>query len=229
MARQQGKKLSKNQRRQVKNIVQSEISPEMKNVIYEEPATSVTSAGYLVDITAGIAKGLEDYERVGDTIKLKEMLFNYEVLMGQSLIFTTDTYNHVRIIVFRWYGQAGPAALPTIGDVLSTTGLVTNVFKQYNQQNIDAGLLRICYDRSHEIFSTPVYTGSVTQNFPGVDSTDGVMNKKLSLKKLGKHDVNWSDNATYGSNHIFLLAISDSTVSPHPEFEWSSTIRYTDS
>ncbi len=167
-------------------------------------STNFTNAGYLVQMT-GLGQGTQNGQRTGDVITVRKFTLNYRIYSQNS-----DAFNTCRILVFRWKPNSTLVS-PTLASVTNGTSITSSMWMydwQYSSQFV------ILYDRIHFL------AGTATA--PDVSGTQGAsfeipLNLRLEYTGTGSTDH---------SNGLYLLAMSESAVPPHPAIEWMSRIQY---
>lgn len=165
-------------------------------------ATNVGTITNLVLPTQGTGAG----QRVGDTIQLRRMTFNYTVSTQNA-----DIFNRVRLVLFIWKPNAFLVA-PTIATLTNGTGTTTTQWMydwQYSNQ------FTILYDKIHYL------SGLATA--PTVGGCQGG-----SIEMNLNSRVEFSPGATLGSNQLYLAYISDSLVAPFPLLEYGSRVQFSE-
>lgn len=114
-----------------------------------------------------------------------------------------DTVNIMRVILFQWKPSSTTA--PVITDVLQTA----HRFSHYNHDK--KGLYRVLYDTTFNLNDTNRRQQLIKRN----------LKPKLKTLKFEAAGVN-------GMNHIYLLGISDSSVSPNPAVQLDFRLQFKD-
>jgi len=143
-------------------------------------------------------------QRTGDTVFLKQILFNYNVQVDFN-----DVFDSVRVIMFQWYPNSGLVA-PIVADILQTA----SVSAFYNWQL--SSQYSILYDKVHfmaGVATSP--TSSSNQGFYGEISMKNVMRR-----------VEFTAGSAFGSGELFLLVISDSSLVPNPAYTGRTRVIY---
>lgn len=76
MAKFKRTKLSKVQKREVKQMIESEVVPEVKNSVLEVTLSTVSSSATIAPVTTTIQQGSSAIQRVGNEIKLVDFTFS---------------------------------------------------------------------------------------------------------------------------------------------------------
>lgn len=167
-----------------------------------------TTGGYwtpVVSMTTAIAKGSNDYERIGNTIFLKSFLLNWHFkittydVVGSSIRF--------RLILFRWFKDTSPTTGEILQDSTDSKGFITSYNSDHNQ------FYHILYDRKYTFtdqITKPSIGGRFWRSFPS-----GTMAK-------------W-DNAGASTGHIYYLVWYESgSVNDVAYFGSNNKLHFTD-
>lgn len=209
-------KLTKVQKKQVKMIVAKGV--ELKQ-FPSYSAGSVTSSGSMIRMTS-ISQGASGINRIGDECVLHKVTWRADALVAGG-----DEYNNVRFIVFRWY-QDDNTSTPQVSDILDdTAGLTYRFMSPLNHQT------RTKY---HVMLDQTI---TVTNTFTAATQTSWVdsykVGKRLNIygRRLGRKTIQFTAAPQYGSNHIYLLVVSDSAAASatHPQYQFSAETWFSDS
>lgn len=143
--------------------------------------------------------------RDGNQISLAGMYGKWKCTLG-------DSYNDMRVIVFIWK----PDTTPSLTSVLDPTAVAANRGATANYNIPNAGLYKVLYDKTIIV--------------DGNDPTSAIQNINLK-RQVNKHRVIYDDDAasaTTGQYRLYLVAVGDSGVTPHPEIELDARVSYTD-
>lgn len=195
---------------------------EMKsyNRTFDWNLTSSQSS-HVTDI-CNMVQGTQIGQRVGNKVTLKaaRVIYQWEL---PATGWTGDYYNTVRVMMFQWK-LSGTATVPTFSEI--THSATANAFlKSVDvEQRKNVVLL---YDKTVRLVA-PTAANS-TANYRIYNGAHYFRDDiKLDLRYCAK-DVRFdSDAESTGDNHIFIVAVSDSTVSPHPQVFFHSEVMYTD-
>lgn len=179
------KSLSVKQKAKVQQIVKKVIKKdqEWKHFrLNQNTATDV--AGIIQDCTL-VSQGDTDTTRDGDMLQASSLGVRYSLTQNES------SHNIVRMIFLQWY----PSSVPTVSDILLVTGGL-EVLSMYNTDQ--APNYKILYDKTHYM----------NQRFTSASS---VVGKSMKLKSF-RPKFQYVASTTVGTNHIYMLAISDSAI-----------------
>jgi hypothetical protein len=154
-----------------------------------------------------VSQGLGDSSRVGDSIDVIDVSFNFALYVG-------DAQQICRVIIVQWAGPIVAATPLDTPDILLNAGVnANNIIAPYNQDNMDGLQLRILYD---EII--PMSTSwNVTQS------------RQHKILHGFQKRIQYVAASNTGYYKMSMHFFSDSTVLPSPSVNGSVLIRYTDS
>lgn len=182
------RRLNKRQMSQVKRMISLRQETKVFPIYFN--ATNVPTTPAIVHLTS-ISQGVGAQSRIGQEIRLVAMKARYEWRVA-------DSTNTIRMIVFQWHGDSTDT--PTSADILEDdtggTGqpwLSPTKFFARNFTVLRDKLADI------EVAANEVITGTWT----------------IPLKKIRKRVTFGASNAS-GTNHIYILFLSDSTATTHP-------------
>lgn len=217
------RKLNPRQAQQVKRIVGQRIETKSFDQGYE---VNATTAGDVKSIT-GTLQGDANYERIGDEIVVKKILFRYMINIPEDELIPFvdhDAFVSVRIVLFKWHLD-DTITLPSQGSLFSTVG--PSPIKMFNFDDRDK--YTIVYDKVHHVGTTPVFDGTdvdLAAYAGSVYTTRSAIN--LFGKKLGSHKINYVDNLATGMGNYYVYVGSDSSTIPHPTVSYTTQVHYTD-
>lgn len=194
----------------VKRIVRKQINRnlETKFLCTQSVAVGVNTTPNFTTILVP-ALGNTENERIGDTITLKSLYYNYSVQYE-------DSTNVFRIIIFQWMQDSSLNA-PIVNSILEQSSATTQdyVYSPYSMNN--AQNYRILYDRTHLVQQQGtqiVHRKGYITKFP---------NRKIVFTNASGGSVS---NIKRGQ--IYVLTMSDSSVAPHPDWNATFKLNYTD-
>jgi hypothetical protein len=136
-------------------------------------------------------------------------MFNFSLYTVNSDIVTT-----VRLIFFRWIPSTALIA-PVVASILEAPS-AANVLSHFNFQLQDN--FKILHERQFQASGITVA--------PTVASNFGSTGFRVTLRD--NPEIEFTQTATTGTNHLYLLAISDSAVTPFPILNFSTRLYYED-
>jgi len=220
------KKLTPEQKKEVKRMIESDI--EHKCGFYNLSTGSVLSTGSIIGLATIITQGSTFTTRVGDQINLTSFQFKYKIWSDSTTfaaLASTDPWNAVRVIIFRWRSDTAIGGNPTMADILNT-GAADIITAVYNyDQKAD---YQILFDQTHAVTNMTVWNGSAAEVGPGPGTLFCSPYHRLYGKKLGKKKITYNANGTTNTDGIYLLVVSDSAFSPHPQLSFNASIEFTD-
>jgi hypothetical protein len=171
-------------------------------------AIALSAAGTIQPLTP-ILSGDQIYNRTGNQIDYKslEIMFETDIPAAGP---TSDVFDNVRVIIFEWKDDDG-VFVPTKANIVDA--LFTPVELSIEPLNIDEkGNFRILFDGFHSV------------NHASVPSL--ITRKDIALR--GKGIYSTGPGSFTGVGMLYLLAWSDSLLTSHPQFSFTSRLRYTE-
>lgn len=156
-----------------------------------------------------VPQGDSQSTRVGDFIQPLRLLFNYSLYCVNSDIVTT-----VRLIFFTWTPDTA-LVIPTVANILQAPSSA-NVLSHFNFQTQDN--FHILWDRQFQASGIPAA--------PTVNSNFGATGMSVPLR--GKREIEFTPANTTGTNQMYLLALSDSSLTPFPILNFAARLYYED-
>lgn len=196
------KPLSK-QEKKMYNIAKQVYNKETRSQVgyhYHDDSSGsaqVSTTGAIYTLTKGIPQGDTQKSRTGSMVTLKSMLLRYAVKGA-------DATNLMRVIVFQWNCSGDP----TMADVIQSTASEQwlQPLNTENSSNINV---------IHDNLIALTYTGTAITCY-----------KEYKKWKFGLKSF-WTEGAaTNEKGNIYMLVISDSNVTAHPEFQHHVRFRY---
>jgi len=218
--------LTRGQKALVQKMIKSSLASheEIKYYVFGFTATSVLNTGFVVPITQ-VTQGIAHNQRLGDRIRPVSLSLRFElVASANTLLAAADQWNSVRIIVFRWYDDSTPA-FPVTNDILIAGTSTFRTLAPYNRS--ESPRYKILSDKVYKLENTPVWNGAATLYEIGPGSTRNV--EMMFNGKIINHLMEFENSAITGSNQVFLLAVSDSSFTPHPQMSLDMELGFTDS
>jgi len=193
---------------QVRQMIKSAVHEDLEQKWFDTAAAgnSVNSAASLGSITP-IPQGNTAVSRVGIDVQPTEVLSQY------TWVGSTDVTNLVRMIIFQWHPDNAIDS-PSLGEILETSILGVNL-GAYEQYSIPSEQkYKILYDRSFSLVN-----GSSADTLQVTVPMHRIRGKMLPMKFIG---------ATTGTNMLYVLYVSDSSVVPHPTITVFHRVRFLD-
>lgn len=158
--------------------------------------------GYVLQLINGIGQGAGDFNRVGNEVCAGS-------LHARLGITFPDVTNRVRVMLF-WDKQPN-GTVPTAADLLT-----------YTLQAVDSFLNPDSKARFHVIYDKLLSGGA-----NGTVATS--INRKFNLRKKRVLFKGTTDDiASIQSNALYLLVMSDSVATPHPDIRYMFRYIYSD-
>lgn len=202
-----GRKLNDRQKTQVKRL----IGTRQETKFYSSTLVSaaVSSSATLYDVT-NPGQGDTDQTRDGDRLYAKKLYVRMSLTVA-----TGDVTNLVRIIWFQWFPSTTTLA-PTVSDILllGPSG-AADVYSHYSHDRRQ--MFSILYDK---VFTL---SGSAT-----IVTTSSQKRMTYILHPKRKQ-MQFDNGASTGTNHIWLMTISDSSAVSHPQIVSAQKFMFTDS
>lgn len=184
-------------------VVESKLDEtvETKFHINKLLSVNVDTTGSIYQLSS-IPIGTGDESRLGDQVTAKSLRFNYRVTVG-------DTHNLVRVALFQ-FTDSNANGNPTIGNCLQDV-LYPDI-SPWTHDNIRSKRIKVLYDRVH---------------FVNADREVEVA--YVNVNKGFTRNIHYENGSTTnGKNQIYALVISDSGVTPHPQFSLYNKLQFTD-
>lgn len=192
-------------KQQVRSMLQSQkLGRDELKWFDAQIALSATSTGSVTNLTA-IPQSVGPSARTGIEIDYDKLMLNVIVSYGDP------SFNVVRIIIFKWIPHTN-YVLPTVNDILGPglVGTTRDYLSHYNE--------------------------STKQNFQILSDNLNYLctSSSVAVKSGTPHFINlrgrarFSDAATFGTNSVHMLVISDSNAAPHPGLVGVTRVFYTD-
>lgn len=214
------KPLNPREEQQVKRLIRKR--QETKFFVLPTATYSQSTTAAVTGISA-IPEGDTDNERNGDKLQwVKSIRLKYTIRTPSYQAMTQPAYN-VRVIVFQWKEESTPAP----GDILLTgPSTVVDWLSFYSWDK--KSLYTILYDRTHVLSGNGFFDTTADINTPSTTTSAITRSAVINIKKA-KKDAQFLSGTVTGINKFWVLTISDSTVSPHPNITMDTQVFFTDS
>lgn len=172
------------------------------------PLLGVSSTPSIFELSP-VSEGDDEHQRTGLTINPSFL----KVSLQMALASESETYNDIRVIIFRWFDNG----LPSYENVIEPS---TGVF---------LGALQI--DNPTKWVVNPRYQILMDKRVRvDIDDRTGylVFNKKFKALSKIKYNSSTGTGTAHEHGGLFMLIVSDSTVTPHPAIKGFSRLTFTD-
>lgn len=172
---------------------------------------NVTSSGSIISVLSNLVRGdagLNEFS--GNDLRPQALLIKYYMM-------TNQTYNSVRLLVFQWFDSSVPVpsgilqSTSTSFATISPT-LVTN--KRY---------IKVLYDKTH-IMAPTAADGAGNVVGWGTQEPQTIY---IPGKRLRPVRYNSTTNVVQ-DGQIYVLAISDDSLTSYPQLFWYSRVTFSD-
>lgn len=220
-----GPPLSPAQKKAVRNIIASNIETKYAT---EGLSTTISNAGVFWQVTT-FAQGLQGYARLGDRVDVHRIELNYKLVAPVGgLITAADTYNTIRVILFRWK-MDDAADPPAVAKILSVPLNAAHTdITQYNYNRDMQEKWSIISDETHIIYNQPVWDGTNVVYKPGEGHVYCSGTREFVGKQCRGKSINFNAGTNTGEGMVYMLFVSDSAFSPHPAVVASLQVDFTD-
>lgn len=209
-----GAPLNMRQKRDVKKLIS--VTQELKYFINNQAGTSVTTTPIVTDLSL-IPQGNTDQERTADRLMLCGNLefHGHAVVAGGA---TGDIYDTFRIILFQWHPNSVPISSSLL--VNGPSGVI-DVYSHYSHDNRQE--FKIIYDTLFDVVgnglsASNTYAPNMLRSW----------SLHIPLTKISKQ-LQYVGGTTVGTNHIYMLQVTDSSATTHPTTIWSLKLFFKDS
>jgi len=166
-------------------------------------------AGATIFSIDAVPQGVGQSQRIGDFISTKKIILNYSLYCVNSDIVTT-----IRIILFRWRPSTA-LVNPLVGSILEAPSSA-NALSHFNYQIQD----------NYDVLWEHQFRASGIPTAPNTSSNFGQTGLSLPVGRYGDQEFSLAN--TVGTNQLFFLALSDSSLTPFPIWNFSVRTYYED-
>jgi len=207
----------------VKRLVRQEVrslEKQQEEIKYLDTytATSATTSPTIYQVST-VSQGAAQFNRVGD--KLLGIKFDLDIIANYSFSagsFSQDFFDNLRIIMFVWRIPTQLLA-PVATSILQSTSTF-GVMSPFTYE--DRKSYKVILDLKPYV--TGYYNATTSTSTP-TDTSIWKWNVKGHRLNL---PIDFSLNGNTGTNHLYLLVMSDSAGSPHPVIQTMVRFYYTD-
>ncbi len=184
------------------------MSQRTRELKYKENIVSISqSATSTVSLLTQVAQGDTDTNRNGDQLMIHNVVLDVSAAIDGTV--APDNTNIVRMIVFQWHPQSGISTLPTATQILQdpTTNPVLSSYNHDTRWN-------------YSVILDYVFTLSIEGS--------RVQQRKFVLTRIPRRKLQFVGATTDGTNHLYILSVSDSTTVDHPSYNFNSKVLFYD-
>lgn len=204
--------LSKKEKKAVSKMIKRSLKRTFETKYYDF-MLSLQPASNVVGIASIFAppQGLQDINRIGDVVKVKSVMFNFQV--GQPIATAAGVKdNHsVRVLMIQWKGES----VPTAANIFSTIATTDVALSTYNEDSLRE-LMHVLYDRTFYLHDTS-------------NQLTGVMNKYL--RRYRRNITFRAGNLIPLDGQFYFVISSDYAAAVgelQPRYNFRSRVTYTD-
>lgn len=200
----------------MKNEIRKEVIKELRSKAdlkyadaFGSVNANVTSSGSVLNILSNLTRGsagLDNFD--GNSIKVKGITLNYGCHSNQS-------FNYMRVMLIQWADSGSP----TLSGILNTTTTGLAPFAMIyvtNRKNI-----KVLYDKTF-----------VLSPSAGGDSTitgEGVFTDKVYIDGARVKKITYQAGAnTIQDGGLYLIAVSDDSLTTYPQINWGTRVSFYD-
>lgn len=205
--RPKGRGLNKKQKMQIERMISTPV--EKKYYDYPFNATQISLTPTIYNLTA-MGPGTDKSSLIGEDWNIVNMSYRFQFSKA-------DTTNYIRFIIFQWLTDSSTDA-PNWNQIFEfhTASLPVDqkdIMSPYILDGATSGLFKILVDQQFYL-----------DEDNSKQSLTGFINK--GFRKTAR--TNTSLAASPGTNHIYLMMVSDSGTAFHPTVSGYTRLRYTD-
>lgn len=185
---------------------------DRRYLFFNDTVSIDNSGAYLTTPMSQTTQGDGTYgNRQGDTITPTRLHVRWSWAYGDP------EYNQCRWIIFQW--RPDDNSLPP-------TGAVTNIINSSSLGTSAAPLSQVVFDQKNFHILYDSLTHVVGAGTSGTADGRMVTNGQFTIfgKKMSR--IRYTNGVSAGHNNIYVLAITDSAVAPHPQLIVSATLEY---
>lgn len=201
-----GQGLTKRQKQQVEQLISDPVEKKYYDTTYD--ANNVPLTPQWTDLTAP-APGTGMDQIIGTTMNLVSLQYRFTFVKA-------DDTNYVRYLILQWFPDNGHDA-PAWNQVF-----------QYHTASLPVGLSDIMSPYQLGEGGTNNFKVLVDEQFY-LDSDNPIQMVKGFINKGFRKELECSGASNNGTSHLFLMYVSDSSLSTHPLIYGHTRARFTDS
>jgi len=207
------KRQKKSQLAVTQEIVRKELrkKADWKYTDHSQATTNVTSTGAITSLLANLTRG-----------DLGKDNFGGNQIMPQAItlkyyLHTSQVYNSVRVMLFQWFDSATPAVTGIIESNATGIGTISPVLitnKSY---------IKVLYDQTHMMAPTAMDGAGNVGGYGHIQP----VKVYIPGKKIKPVRFNSGTNVVQDGN-IYILLISDDSLTAYPQTTWYSRVTFQD-
>ncbi|AUM61975.1 capsid [uncultured virus] len=204
------RRLTKVEKKQVVKIVRA--NQELKYFNSITAASGLSTTPTMFQLT-NIPQGDTDTTRDGDRLKLLKFYVRGSFVFG-------DSTNFIRLIFFQWKPNSTPVSTSVL--LPGPSGSV-DYLSQYNHDLRQE--YKILYDKTFTLVSYSQVGVPSNQYIPIASNSIKLFK---FMRKPKSTNLQYTGGTTSGTNQVWWMAMTDSSVVPHPAIEMSVKFMFTD-
>lgn len=201
-----GKGLTKKQKLQISKMIEDPVEKKYYDTSYDTVNVLLTPT--VVDLTSP-AEGTGSDQLIGSSLQLQSIQYRFAFTRG-------DDTNYVRYLIFQWRPDS-QHDLPS-----------WNQMFQYHTAGFPISLVDIMSPYQLGEGGTNNFKILVDEQFY-IDADNPIQIVKGFINKGFTKSIECNGSIQQGTNHIFLMFLSDSSMTSHPNISGYTRIRFTDS
>lgn len=193
--------------RMMQRVAQRVVNRNVEHKYYDTNF-SLTPQPTAIQLLTDINQSDTDTGRDGDKLRMM-------TLKWRAQVFNADATNVVRMILFQWHPSTD-LILPSPAQILQDPNNYNSMYNHDRGSNYS-----IFYDRIIKL-------NNVNQPNVIINGECKLFSKYGRLKYV-RQNLKFVNSSVQGQDHLWLVLVSDSTVSPSPNFSATFRLSYTDS
>jgi len=200
----------------LKQEVRAEVMRELRSKAdlkycdaFSSANTNITSTGAVYNILSNLVRGdagLDNFN--GNSIKVKGLTLNYGCHSNQ-------TYNYCRVMLIQWYDSGTPSLTGILNSTTTGVAPFANIYVT-NRKNI-----KVLYDKTFAIAPTAGGDSTVTG--------EGTFMDKVYIDGSRMTKVTYQTGAnTIQDGGLYLIAVSDDSLTTYPQITWGIRVSFYD-
>lgn len=199
-----------------KQILRAALELQSEHKVYPVFGGGAVTTSGAITLLSGISSGSTFQTRIGNKARVEALKLRWAAVVG-------DVYNFLRFIIFRWNPDSAVDS-PTQSTLLDSNGASVVDPTHYPLNWLLRKKFKVLHDETMSLETMAYYTTSV-QYGPGSGKWTRTGVVDMPLRNLITFDTNTTGN---GVGHIYLMVVSDSTLTPNPSFNWAGQLLFSD-